>query len=70
MVCLSDDLKGVVLEATISEDGWIVLNERIDMTMTSNKIRLETRRGCPYLSSLRRRRNITIEQSNLIARHR
>ena len=24
------------VEATISEDGWIVLKERIDMTMTSN----------------------------------
>ena len=42
VVCLSDDLRGVVRvqEATISEDGWIVLEERIDMTMTSNEIRL------------------------------
>ena len=29
------------MEATILEDGWIVLKERIDMTMTSNEIRLE-----------------------------
>ena len=34
-------LRGSV-EATIAEDGWIVLKERIDMTVTSNEIRLET----------------------------